>query len=453
MRTFVVLIPFFLSFYIILRFSIRTALMNIYIPTLCLIPTAYRLLIPRFPPIDFHEAVLMPIFFVTLYRRILNWRYTLTDIFFVSYAFFFILSESIQEFDNLKASTYSLIFDIAAPYIVGKLLIVPLKLSIPMAKRFVFLIFLVVFISSYEFLFVTDIFTHVLSPFFHGQGNDWPILTRYGFIRIKGPFFSPILFGIVITTAWFLNHWLSKNQLWEKHFKYFPYMQKKRILSVVLFLGLMATLSRAPIITFFIGFFFINLAYQRSKRRAFLIRLGVAAFAFLLLWINYHSFFDIPVSQEELNPEAASAAYRANLLKVYLDVAYENFWLGWGDVSVPIIHEYPSIDDHYLFIYLQHGILVLASLICIFLSVVIRTFLMGMRSSLAQIDASFALTMFCIYLSFTLTLTTVAIAQEIGPLFFLITGWIEGFLVSKKSALPAPAVPGTYKSREENENS
>jgi hypothetical protein len=130
-----------------------------------------------------------------------------------------------------------------------------------------------------------------------------------------------------------------------------------------------------------------------------------------------------------------TAAYRKELLDKYIDIALEHSVFGWGRNTWPKIASMPSIDNYYLLLALMHGLLALGFLVGIFLFMMARLFIHSMKVPYRKPSGStLGFTLLGIYASIAFSIATVYMGEQSLPIFFLITGWAEGYLLSDKES-------------------
>jgi O-Antigen ligase len=441
----VLIILFFLLFslgYTVFH-STEKAFLNIYLFVLLFLPQIFRGKIPGIPAMSFAQATIVPIFLIFSLSKLAElsfnprgvWKYSLIDITVAVYVLFCSYSEYLNEgFSmgrNLLANMLSTVF---APYILAKSLIHPKNLSIKFSKRFVFIIFCVIVLSVYEMRFVADPFMGLFSRFFPAQEADvWIALYRYGFVRIRASFVQPIIFSMVIGIALFIHYWLCKNRFWERYFKhlFFVPLRKKTLITIVLLLGMLFTFSRGPWLSTFLGMLFVGIAFSHYKMLSLTIR-SVAVIS--IMTYGYFYFQEVSEVNRELasSGEEATVAYRGEMFQQYFLIAKQRLMWGWGIESWPKVSGLASIDNHYLWIVLQFGVIPVILFAFMLAYTLFRLFKRGLESNpLKSPDPSLAFIFAGILISFTISLTTVFMGLQLEPIFFMLLGWMEGFLLSE----------------------
>ena len=419
----IVLIPAVLSIWFCLRRSPVDALLSVYLTAVLFCPDWARWVLPGLPDPTCDEAAILPLVVIVFLRFRPRWKLSLLD--FLIFPLPLIMS--VSEYVNAGyADAQNLIFDMLAssifPYMMAKLLINSHGLRVRFAKHIVLCLSLLFFTSLYEFKFAVNPFHALFNRFFPGQGDGWITTFRYGFPRVAGPFSHAILNGVVLMIGLQLAVWLKDSRLWER---------RKSMLSVsALLIELLITFTRGPQIGALLAYCIHWLGGGRDvKRRARL--LGAAAILIgipVAVWFQSYASVGRIAARSEAQE---TAAYRKEMVDKYIAIARSKSWLGWGTSGWPRVAGMASIDNYYLLLSLRHGFIATSLLIGILLSTMFRLFRNGMRYAPSAAPArslSFALA--GIYAALTFSLATVYMGLNVVPLFFLLTGVTENYLLA-----------------------
>ncbi len=421
-----------------LLFTPQRALFSLYLPLLIFIPATFKAKIPGIPLMTISQVMIIPIFLIALPKLILS-KWSIGDGLIILYIGCCVYSQFRSDQDYIgedRGDTLNLLAILLtvnlAPYLLGRYFIFSKYLTVKLAKRLVFFIFIIVLISAYEERFYDNPFLKFLGPFFPADqlegSNNLPAL-RYGFIRIKGSFPEAISFATVIGIVLFLNYWLIKNKFWEKKFFILSvtYFSKGIWLAIVLVIGLIFTFSRGPFIGIALGSLFIGIGFSKHRWLSLLWRSLLVSMLILcaMQYINHYAGVDSSLSSIEDD----TIAYRKKLLDNYIIQGLEYPYWGWNFRSLPKDQPLPSIDNHYLLLFLTRGIVVVIFFIAIIIYYSLRLLVRGIQlSSKHMLYRSLAFTFFSILLSVGSILATVALLGQMEPLLFLLIGWIEGYL-------------------------
>lgn len=442
----IALIPGVLALWVGFTRSPHAAFLWVYLPAMLLMPDYYRWDVPGLPSPSFGMAAAFGTAASFFVRGLPGYRFSATDLI----VFCFVAACFISEF---RATNYSdaqnLLINqlgwIILPYLFAKSLVEPAGLRLAFAKTIVLCLFLISVVSVYEFRFGTTPWRMLFDPFFPGQGRGWITTFRWGFARVAGPYGHAILAGVILVVGYRIQRWLEWSQAWPERWHWLPWLPLRpaQLLTLGLLAGVIMTMVRGPWMG--AGLAAMMVAIGRSRQRVaaigvvlgLLVFVGVPAVIWFIDWVSVGRAGALTVSQE-------TAAYRWELLTKYADIAAEQRWFGWGLNDWPKVPGMPSIDNYYLLLLLQHGLIALVCLLVLIFSMLIRLTAHGMRQPLAEPrGSSLAFTLASLYLAIALSIATVFLGLQTIPLFFLITGWSDSYLRAGVETAPAAAAAPT----------
>ncbi|NGX43839.1 MAG: hypothetical protein K940chlam7_02144 [Chlamydiae bacterium] len=447
--------------------AVALAFICIYLPVLIMLPQIFEAKIKGLPDFSFAQSAILPIFIAALIaalfvpsRSIFRLRKGLPvlDFFVIAYVVVRVCSEYIVGVDEEPSLIGSLwvsvlwssLLGVFLPYFLAKWFVHPYGFSEKAAKIIVICTIVTIIICVYEWRFVVNTHNRFFSMFFPAAAFELPNPSyRFGWVRIRGSFIHPILFGTMISTSIFLNYWLTKNGFWKKNFSFlsFPSKVKGHMLSLTLFVGLILTFSRGPLLGLMLGGLFIGIGFSRKGFfLSFTIRMIVFATIGIVIYQGYLYYAELN-REVEGTRIADSAIYRIELLGKYIQYVFEKPWWGWGEHGMPEVRGYSSVDNNYLWIALKHGLLAVAFLLAIFVVTGIRLLNTGRKIARTNVlDRSLAFTLLAIFIMQGATYLTVYMGGQNVPIFFLLVGWSEGFLrfVPKKQRLRHANLQSTY---------
>ncbi len=443
------IVPGIIAAIVTFRKSPQYAFLNVYLPVFLLLPDYYRWTVPGIPKVTFNQGAILPIAFAFLMREGHKWKFSLGDVLVFGLVAWNGLSEYVNAgYKEAQNLTFDNISWILLPYVLAKGMIEPSGLRVPFAKRYVFLLFLVAVTAVYEFKFAVVPYKPFFDRLFPWQGTGWVTTFRYGFARIAGPYGHAILAGIMLVSGFRIHRWLEWSGHWEKSFRHFPKLRlsKGMIIRLGLIAGMVMTFARGPWIGGVLAAVVTAIGRAKDRKKALLVVLG------LLLFVGGPAMFYLlsyaSVSRQEAKTVSQeSAAYRKELMDRYVEIALEKSILGWGRNTWPKILGMPSIDNYYLLLALMHGVVAVGFLVSIILVMSVRLFLHSMRQPPPVLRGStLGFTLLGIYLAIGFSIATVFMGDQVIPMFYLITGWSEGYLLSgRESAGSAPAAVASSK--------
>lgn len=432
MLSIIALIPGALALWVGFTRSPHAAFLFVYLPAMLLLPEYYRWNFPGIPAMTFGQAAAVGTAMAFFAKGAPGYRFSPTDLL----VFGFALVASISEFmaggyKDAQNLMFNMLAWVVLPYIFAKSMVEPAGLRVRFAKTIVVLLFLIAAISVYEFRFGATPWRMFLDPFFPGQAR-WVTTFRWGFARIAGPYGHAILAGLLFVIGYRIQRWLEWSGAWAPKSRYLPWLpiSQARLLTLGLLAGVIMSLVRGPWIGAILAA--VVVAIGRSPYRTMAI-LGTLTLLVLIGLPSGFMFYDyVSVGRAGAQTVAQeSAAYRWELLTEYAEIAREKFLFGWGLTAWPKVPGMPSIDNHYLLLLLMHGMLGLGLFLAILLSMLWRLLAHGMRQPLAvPSGSSLAFTLASIYVAIAISVATVYLGLQAVPMFFLITGWAEGYLRS-----------------------
>jgi hypothetical protein len=440
--TIVALFPAFFSAYFAFNRSPHYAFLNVFVPTLFLFPPYFAWKPPIIPDPNFYEAAIGPIMLVFLIRRLPGWHFSITDILVFLFAFVLSYSEylnyNFKEAQNMMAS---MVLSVLFPYILTKSLIEPAGLRIEFAKRIVLILCVVSFFMVFENHFHSSytIWQRVLGPIFDA-GWFRNIRYRWGMARASGPFVHPINAGIIMAVAFQLQQWLYWNRAWPLQITWLPKLPLNipQIITLIMAMGLFAPLSRGPWLAVILGIVttyslaqVIGLTRNVISRYLMIgVLIGGVAVGGLAMKEIFAQFAS--VSREEASSkDRETIAYRFQLYETYGAIILQKPIWGWGRLGWPVDKTQASIDNAFLLLALNHGIVASGCLITLFITMILKLFFHLMSKPAAKpAQATFSIVLLSILLSEMFSLSTVSLYGVNTTLLFIIFGWADGYLMS-----------------------
>lgn len=195
------------------------------------------------------------------------------------------------------------------------------------------------------------------------------------------------------------------------------------------------TLSRGPIYSTLVVATFIGLGHAKHKVAKFFVRVMILSVIGVFAY-GYYSQIEMYNPQGDLD---GSALYRLNLYTTYKDIVFEKFWFGWGvlnwyQLNLDRAGGMESIDNHYLWLALKHGVIAVIILCLVIFINSFRLLYQGLARK-TENKNSLALTLFAIITMIALSIYTVYMGAQVEPIFFLFVGISEGFLAIKNSEI------------------
>jgi hypothetical protein len=412
------------------RRGVEEAFLWAYLPTLLLLPDGYRWnAVGRF---TFHEAAIIPVGLCFLLTRWKVWKFSLTDFFLLGYCMMTVLSQYYNnDYDDARNTALRDMTYIIFPYMLAKGLFSHGDFAIQVAKKITVLLAFVAVVSVYEFKMTKNLFETVVSPFFSYANPSFSF--RYGLTRIAGPFGHALLAGIVFLVGYRLARWIEWSGYWTERVPILG-VSAVRLFEVLIVAGAGMTAARGAWIGATIGLIPVLIGRARNRFMTFAVTLALLAAVGPLSYWGLQSYLS-PGAHEEVTESEQTAMYRLNLLTAYIPVIEERpslgYGQGWGTSRFPVIDGMASTDNHFLLLALTYGLYALAFWLGAIVWVLTRLLRFGFNRSHDDPMGMLALTLAGICTLFVVTLTTVYLGNQTGPLLYMCLGWGEALLLSR----------------------
>lgn len=428
------------------RRSPGAALLGIYLPVMLLIPETFRCVVPGLPHLSFNQAAIVPVVVLAWarYARTCKWR--LMD--FMVLAFALIVSYSdwdARGFTEAKNLIVAMVTSVVMPYLAARLILLKEPLHVQMGRQFVILVFAAALIGFLEFRLAFNPFLWAFGKLFAGQGTGWVTTFRHGLPRVAGPYSHAILAGIMMMMAVLLQRWLERCDHWEPRFRALSgvNVSKARIITVILIVGLLMTIARGPWVGALAAGALGMASRFKDRRKALMVSGGVLASGAAVGYFVLQSYLDIQPGVA-MTQSQESAMYRKVLFEQYLDIALTHAWFGWGMTDWPKVRGMESIDNYFLLISLQHGLMATGLLLGMMVLGAAQSLGMALRSPRDSSNAALGFTFAGIFIGVLVSLGTVYFGEQVMPAFFLLLGWAQ----SACQHLPSHAAPGDAQERD-----
>ncbi|MCP4163562.1 MAG: O-antigen ligase family protein [Deltaproteobacteria bacterium] len=364
----IILLPFIISTISLLNRSGSQTFILVFIPTLTFLPVYFDTeIISGTPEIFFWSSALIPILISWAISNFKGYTYNHMDLII----FLYILVIFFGQWDNSNyKKAQKLMFNnllaVFFPYLLTRIYCRDRMMLIKMIKIITYSGAIIAIFNLIEFRMFTNYFDRILR-------NIWPsyvmwdlgmVMSRWGFKRAFGPFSHPIVSGYIYA-------FITPLAIWCYSQNFFKNLRLGKIVLFLNFSGIITSLSRAPMIGFFIGLIIIYYGWSKSKAAISAILVIVITIALIIsapVAIKYASV----TRATAIDTEQRNVAYRKEMWQAYTEVVLEKPFLGWGRFSVPSVRGIKSIDSEYLGIALSSGVLALA-LYLLFLSGTLKT--------------------------------------------------------------------------------
>jgi hypothetical protein len=435
----VLFIPGLISIYLVMRGRLETAFLNIFLPTLLLLPNSYEVRVPHLPPTTAAELVLLPIGIAATFRLIRSRSIVFMDVLVFGYLASIGITELLYEqvMNNGIFWTCDFFFSIVMAYAAGRMVIEP-NLRLATVRRIVILILLLGPLGLYEWRFGQNLYGVIGERLLGLSDVQSTVQLRGGRGRMGGSFTDAEIGGIAFGMTAALNAWLyyrNKRRADSGRVDWLTKLQKYHVPGIFLLFYLWLTQSRGPEGATVAGYLVLQIPkFKNTKLMTWVV--GVA-----LLIGGIAGYIYINRSVAGVNPESGmteqqgSTLYRVYMNQLYTPIAQEGGWLGWGLAGVPKLAGLVSIDNEFLRVWLVQGRLGILILLLI-VGETVRTLVMRSWRFQNPEDRTFVFCMMAAMAVLWISLTTVYMGEQLPMYAFLLVGWAQGLAPTRTSEAP-----------------
>ncbi len=421
-------------YYVAKNQSITKAFIWGYIPVLLLLPDYYRAITPGLPDPTFNQTASVALFAVFIMQGMPGYKFSYTDLVVGFYAFAVSFSEFLASgYSDAQNLMFYELTSVFFPYLFAKSLIEPFGLRYDFAKSFVLCLSVVFVFNLFENKFGYNLWQAYLGMFFPGQGQGWVTTFRFGLARAAGPYAHCLVDGIMMATAYRLQRWLQWSDAWPEKIKalaWVPKLSPAQLFTLMILGGVFSTLGKGQWLAGIIAAGITIIGRSKKREAAMTAVVSIMIFIGVPLMAAFLSYASVG-RKNAVDDNQETAAYRYELVTEYMDEASEHLWFGWGLMQWPEIHGFESIDNHFLLLYLNHGVIAVSLLLGIIFVMMGRLITHGMSRPFTEPrGSSLSFTLAAIYLMYLIAVATVSMAYQSCTVFFLITGLADAYLRS-----------------------
>ena len=170
----------------------------------------------------------------------------------------------------------------------------------------------------------------------------------------------------------------------------------------------------------------------RHRQRALLTIAAVIVIIGIPAASSFYAYASVGRAHAK-TPSQETAAYRMELIDKYVNTAMKHATWGYGRNTWPQDPTAPSIDNYYLLLCLMHGLIAVGLLLGIMVLMTVRLVRLEMRSEVTYpLGSSLGFTLAGIFVVYAVTIATVYMGLQTVPIFAIITGWSEGYLLGER---------------------
>jgi hypothetical protein len=366
----IILIPFLISSVLLLNREPKEVFVKVFLPSLTLLPVYYdSKIVSGIPEVYFWSSALIPILIAWAYQGFQDYEYHWMDGIILLYIFsIFFMQWGNGTYKEAQKILFNSLLAMYVPFLMTKSFLKDQKARIIFIKTATGLGAIVAIFNLYEFRMFVNVFDeHLRRMWPHSVVWDVGfVMMRSGFKRAMGPFGHPIVAGYFFSLMIPLAIWCF-SQGWYK---------TKNIGKLIVFLnvvGLITSISRAPIMGTFLGLLIVHFGWSRSKGTIGTVYCVLLSLTLLVALPKFITYISVTRSTAT-TIDQQNVAYRKEMLEAYTEVVMEKPLSGWGRFSVPTIKGMDSIDNEYLGIALQSGLPTLSFYLLFLFGTLIKIF-------------------------------------------------------------------------------
>ena len=448
----IILVPGIICWIALGKWPIRRVFINVYLPTILLLPQYYIVRFPHLPPLTFADAAILPLGAALWIKEMKRWKLAWMDLWVLLFTlstgvsealsaalangswknlFSVSTSEEIGRFPDGGLVLFQSICTMVLPYMVGRLLIerpwlVGNRLRKRVVQQFVTLLAIVAGISVFDFLAGNSIWQRVGRHLFFDQIAPWPVQTRWGFGRIQGPYSHAILAGMIFMIGLIYCLWLLMfaPEWGTRRVLHGHSLRLRGLVLWAIVAGLLMTQSRGPWVGAGLSLVLALLM------RIFTIRKAVTAFLVILVLFGTFAYYygkrytDVDINHAQTEAQR-NAIYRRELVRTYMPIIKQRPAFGWGITTLPALNGQASIDNEYLLLAATQGLTGLGLFLLILAGSGVRLFRLGSRNTGLE-DKALVFAHMTVLMGLSAALATVFLGEQALMLLFLVVGWIHG---------------------------
>lgn len=443
----VLFIPGLISIFLVMRGRLETAFLNVYLPTLLLLPNSYEVRVPHLPPTTTAELALLPIGIAAVFRLVRSGSIKFMDVLVFSYLASIGITELLYEhvMNNGIFWTCDFFFSVVMAYAAGRVVIEP-NLRVATVRRIVILILLLGPLGLYEWRFGQNIYGIVGERILRLDQVQSTVQLRGGRGRMGGSFTDAEIGGIAFGMTAALNAWLvyrNKRKADANRPDLLTKLQKYHVPGIFLLFYLWLTQSRGPEGATAAAYLVLQIPKFKNTKLMTAVVAVVLAVGLVAGYIYINRSVAGVDPSSGMTEQQGSTLYRVYMNQLYTPVAQQGGWLGWGLAGVPKLAGLVSIDNEFLRVWLVQGRLGIIILLLI-VAETVRTLVARSLQFQNLEDRAFVFCMMAGMAVLWISLTTVYMGEQLPMYAFLLVGWTQGLVPSRVSAATA-VVPESQK--------
>lgn len=426
------ILPLFGAFYYLSKkWDARDAFVLYFLPVLTLVPAYYDTkLVSGIPEFSFWTSALIPIVAIwVINEKLEGYKFSWIDVVIILHIIFLFYAQfEATGYKDAQKIIFREILKRLVPFFMLKAVLADPQRRIKALLTIVILGAIVSTFMAYEFKFYRNFIDYPIRQLWP-KSVPWDgVMSRYGFKRAAGSFAHPISAGYFFALTTPIAFWLWKQKL----------LINDRWGLIILglnALGVVTSISRAPIAGLLLSFVIIWFGWSKSKSVSggFLVILAIIGLSITIP--KFVEYVSIKRSHAKTQDQE-NAAYRKEMLDNYIEIIQKRPDWGYGRYTFPVVKGQKSIDNEYLFIAITSGMNNLY--VYLTLIVVIGWRLLKFSLSRRHDDPAGQLgwVLLSAWISAVFTQATVYSGMQTTHYFFMLAAMAEALVLSEGAFIP-----------------
>jgi hypothetical protein len=426
------ILPLIGAFYFLSKkWDARDTFVIYFLPILTLVPAYYDTkLVSGIPEFSFWTSALIPVAFVWfINEKMEGYRFSWIDVIIILHiVFLFYAQFEATGYKDAQKIIFREILKRLVPFFILKAVMSDPQRRIKALITIVGLGAIVSIFMAYDFKFYRNFLDYPIRQLWPSSVPWDGVMSRYGFKRSAGAFAHPISAGYFFAMSTPIAFWLWRQRL-------FPSNRWGLIIFGLNALGVITSISRAPIAGLLLSFVIIWFGWSKSKSVSggFLVILAIIGLSVTIP--KFVEYVSIKRSHAKTQDQE-NAAYRKEMLDNYIEIIKERPHWGYGRYTFPIVKGQKSIDNEYLFIAITSGMNNLYVYLLLIVIIGYRLLRFSLSRSYDDPAGQLAWVLLGAWISAVFTQATVYSGMQTTHYFFMIAALAEALVINQGAFLP-----------------
>lgn len=440
------ILPLFGALYFLsTKWDAREAFVLYFLPVLTLIPAYYDTkLVSGIPEFSFWTSALIPIAAVWfINEKMEGYRFSWIDVVIILHIIFLFYAQfEATGYKDAQKIIFREILKRLVPFFMLKAIMTDPQRRVKALITIVGLGAIVSVFMAYDFKFYRNFLDYPIRQLWPASVPWDGVMSRYGFKRAPGSFAHPISAGYFFALTTPLAFWIWKKRL-------LPSNRLGFIIFGLNALGVVTSISRAPIAGLLLSFVIIWFGWSKNKSVSggFLVLLAIIGLSVTVP--KFVEYVSIKRSHAKTQDQE-NAAYRKEMLDNYIEIIQKRPHWGYGRYTFPVVKGQKSIDNEYLFIAITSGMNNLYVYLLLIIVIGYRLLRFALSRQFDDPAGQLAWVILGAWISAIFTQATVYSGMQTTHYFFMMAALAESLVLTQGAFLPAPENSSTHTQTLEN---